>query len=178
MRGALRFLRSAPGRASLVILPALGLGGNPGDVGRRNRVQDYEDDSFTDEGDEEDQDSSPRRQETDNFDNPDQKEAAHVDFAAVIKHIRAACRFPTPPPQVADRNVSLYEQRVRAPPESRPSFLLPWSDASNAKMRRINGALPTGSLEFSKGPTLLKPRSALKRHFYLPLDGTAQAALY
>ena len=65
---------------------------------------------------------------------------------------------------------------MRAPPESRPSFLLPWSDASSAKMRRINDALPTGSLEFSKGPTLLKPRSALKRRFYSPLDGTAQAA--
>ena len=77
---------------------------------------------------------------------------------------------------MADRDVALYEQRVRAPPESRPSYLLPWSDASSAKMRRINEALRTGSLESSKGPALLKPRSSLKRRFYSPLNGTAQAA--
>ena len=55
-------------------------------------------------------------------------------------------------------------------------YLLPWSDASSAKMRRINEALRAGSLESSKGPTLIKPRSSFKRRFYTPLDGTAQAA--
>ena len=99
-----------------------------------------------------------------------------MDFAAVIAHIRKVGGLPTPPPQVADRDVSLYEQRVRAPPESRPSYLLPWSDASSAKMRRINEALRNGSLESTKGPALLKPRAPLKRRFYAPLDGSAQAA--
>ena len=71
-RGALRFHRSVPGNPT-----GPRSGGNPGDVGRRGRVQDLEDDSSSEEGDEEeDPDSSPRRQETDVFDNPDQDEAA------------------------------------------------------------------------------------------------------
>ena len=104
---------------------------------------------------------------------PSAEDDAQLDFSGMIEFVRQVHGLETPPPQSAPRDVAGFEEQVRAPQDARPSFLLPWSNSTRAKMDRVNEAIKNGALDSAKGHKLFGARAASRRKFYDPLNGFA-----